>query len=93
MSFDGKRPLDLPDRDGREVGRRLDVRWGVQFSVLLGRMLRVIGGMETVGMRHVCVVSGLFMVASRVVPGGLSVMMCSLAVVMGRLGVMMRCFL
>jgi len=44
-------------------------------------------------MRHVCVVSGLLVVAGRVVPCGLSVMMCSLGVVVGCLAVMMRCFL
>lgn len=69
------------------------MRRGVQLGVLLGRMLGVIGGMEAVGMRHVGVVSGLLMVAGRVVPCGLGVVMCSLGVVVGCLAVMMRCVL
>lgn len=69
------------------------MRFGVQFSVFLGRMLGVIGGMQAVGVRHVCMVSGLFVVARGVVPGGLSVMMRGLGVVVGCLGVVMRCFL
>lgn len=75
------------------VARSLDVRRSVQFGVFLGGMLGVISGMEAVGMRHVCVVSGLLVIARGVVACGLSVMMRGLAMMVGCLGVMMRCFL
>ena len=74
-------------------GAKLDVSRGVQFGVFLGGELGVIGGMKAVGMRHVSVVSGLFVVARSVVPCGLSVVVCGLGVMVGCLGMMMGCFL
>ncbi len=83
----------ITDRSGRLIENMLDVRFGVQFGMLLGRMLRMFIGMESVCMRHLRMVGRAFVIALFVVPCGFVVVMRSLRVMMGRLRMMMRCFL
>jgi hypothetical protein len=51
----------------------------------------VMGGVMGVSMRQVCMMSGCFVVASLIVPSGFAMMRRRMLVVLGCLGVMLRC--
>lgn len=69
------------------------MRLGMDLGMLFGRVLCVIAGMKTVCMRHVGVVGSLLVIARPMMPCRLVVVVGSLRVMMGRLRMMMRCFL
>jgi hypothetical protein len=64
----------------------------VRLNVLLGRVFGVLRGMKAVAVREVGMVCGLFVVASRMVSGGLVVVARSVLVVFRCLLVMLDCF-
>jgi hypothetical protein len=65
----------------------------VRFRVVPRRMLRVLGRMQMMRVRHVRVVCGLLVIAALVRLRGFGVVMGSLRVMMGRLLVMLDCML
>jgi hypothetical protein len=65
----------------------------VCFGVLPGRVLGMVGCMQMVSMGSVRVMGGLFMVARFMVLRRFGVVMGRLRMVMGSLGVVLRCFL
>jgi hypothetical protein len=65
----------------------------VGFQVVPGRMLRMLGRVQMVCVRHVRVVRGLCVVSAFVRLRGFGVVMGGLSVVVRRLIVMVRCLL
>jgi hypothetical protein len=65
----------------------------VRFGVVPGRMLRVIGRMQVMGVCHVCVMGGLLVVSAFVRFRGFAVVVGGLRVVMRRLIVMVHSLL
>jgi hypothetical protein len=56
----------------------------MMLGVLLGRLMRMVRGMQAMGMRHMGVMTGLLMLAALVVLGGFAVMVGRALVVLGR---------
>lgn len=67
--------------------------FGMVFGVGFRRMLGVITGMGSVGMRQVRMVGCRLVISGRMMVGGLVVMVCSLLVMVGCLPMVMRCSL
>jgi hypothetical protein len=61
----------------------------MMLGVLLGRLVRMMRGMQAVGMRHMGVMTGLLMLAALVVLGGFAVMVGRALVMLGRRLVML----
>jgi hypothetical protein len=61
----------------------------MMLGVLLGRLVRMMRGMQAVGMRHMGVMTGLLMLAAVIVLGGFAVMVGRALVMLGRRLVML----
>jgi hypothetical protein len=75
------------------AGRRLLVVLGfvlaVMLGVLLGRLMRMVRGMEAMGMRHMSVMTGLLVLAAIIMLGGFAVMVGRALMMLGRRLVML----
>ncbi len=65
----------------------------VVFDVRLRRFRCVVGSVMRVSLRGVCMVSGLVVVARLVMPGGLTMVVRGVLVVLGGFQMMLRCLL
>lgn len=89
-------PLPEDPRGGPSVRaglRSISLLFAVRFDMMFGRLLGMFRGVNRMSMGEVCVVSGLFVVAFSVVPGGFVVVARSVFVMFRCLSVMLGCFL
>jgi hypothetical protein len=70
----------------------VSVRIAVRFNVMLGRLFRMLAGLNVVPVGQMCMVGGRFMISVGVVFRGFAVMARSVFMMIRCLVVMMGCF-